>query len=224
MTDVLKELINKQDNFEIVRDQIAAILLTEIANQQALALAASEDPTLWDITVYTERSNAWERYLNENPNTVPIVNIWYDNSDFDQSGSNVSSRQKTVGVFNIDCYGYGVSKTDGATGHVAGDKEANLEVQRTLRLVRNILMASINTYLQLRGLVWQRWPQSVVAFQPEQNGNQVQQVSGARIAFQVTFNEFSPQTTGEPTEFAHIEVCRAEDGEIVLETDFDYTT
>lgn len=216
------ELIDKQDNFEVIRDQIAGILKTEIINQMALATAAAKDPDEWKLRIFTERSNPFEQFLNEQTDQSPIVNIWYENSNFEQSGSNISERQKTVAIYNIDCYGYGVSEDDGA-GHKPGDREAAFEVQKALRLIRNILMAAENTYLQLRGLVWQRWPQNITVFQPQLDGRQMQQIVGARLAFKVTFNEFSPQVQAETLEYVAIDVRRTEDGEIVLEADYDYT-
>ena len=116
-----------------------------------------------------------------------------------------------------------MSKNDGGTGHVPGDKEAAFEVQRALRLVRNILMAAEYTYLSLRGLVWQRWPQAVTVFQPQIDARQIQQIVGARLAFRVVFNEFSPQVEAETLELLSVDVIRAEDGEIYFEADYDYT-
>lgn len=216
-------LIDKQDNFEVVRDKIGAILVTEVISQMALAVDDGKDPDLWKLRIFLERSNPWEQFLNT-PVTdkSPIVNIWYDNSNFPENAGSTVDRQKTVGIFNIDCYGYGESKDDGASGHKPGDKEAALEVQRALRLVRNILMAGTYTYLDLRGLVWQRWIQSVTAFQPQQDGTNVQQVVGARIAFRVTFNEFSPQVPFVTLESVTLDVFRAENGELLVETDYEY--
>lgn len=216
-------LIDKFDNFEIVRDQIAGILKLEVISQMALAVLAAKDPDDWKLRIFTERSNPWEELLNA-PVTdkSPIVNIWYDNSSFDESASNIMERQMAEAVFNIDCYGYGVSADIPAGGHTLGDKEAALEVQRALRLVRNILMAAEYTYLGLRGLVWQRWPRAITVFQPQQDGQQVQQVVGARIAFRVRFNEFSPQVPEETLELVAVDVKRTEDGEIVLEAEYSY--
>ncbi len=221
---MIENLIDKQDSFEIIRDQIAAILTTEVASQMALATAAAKDPLDWKMRIFTERSNPWEQWLNEQTDKSPIVNVWYDNSNFDPSASNIVERQGTEAIFNIDCYGYGVSSDDGAEGHNPGDKEAALTVQRALRLVRNILMAAEYTYLGLRGTVWQRWPQSISVFQPPIDGRQTQQVVGARIAFRVKFNEFSPQFNLNMVELVSINVLRTEDGEIVAEADYDYTT
>lgn len=216
-------LIDKQDSFEIVRDQIAAILVTEVASQMQLATDGGKDPLDWKLRVFTERSNPWEQFLNEQADESPIVNIWYDNSSFVLGKSNIIERQAAIATYNIDCYGYGLSKDDGGSGHIPGDREAALEVQKSLRLIRNILMAAEYTYLGLQGLVWQRWPQGINVFQPELDGNQIQQIVGARIAFNVTFNEFSPQVQAQTLELISVDVIRKEDGEIVLEADYDYT-
>lgn len=221
---MIEELIDKQDNFEVVRDKIAAILVAETKSQQALAVQATKDPALWKLRVFTERTNPWEQFLNNPPVKSPIVNVWYDNSSFVEGSSNVSERQKAEAIFNIDCYGYAVSSNNDAGGHNPGDKGAALEVQRAVRLVRNILMAAEYAYLDLRGLVWQRWPQAINVFQPQQNDNAIQDVVAARIALRVGFNEFSPQVAPETLELLSVDVRRTEDGEIVLEADYDYTT
>jgi hypothetical protein len=221
---MIESLIDKQDNFEVIRDQIAAILVTEVASQKALATAGGKNPALWDFKVYTERSNPWESYLNDISEQTPIVNVWYDNSSFDPSASNVVERQATSAIFNIDCYGVANSSDNQAGGHNPGDQEAAFTVQRTIRLVRNILMAAEYTYLGLRGVVWQRWPQTVTMFQPQQDRGNVRPVIAARIGFKVKFNEFSPQISGNMLELVSAIVKRVEDGQIVIEADYDYTT
>lgn len=219
------ELIDKQDTFEIVRDEIVAILVTEIASQQALAITAGKpNPEEWKLRIFKERANPWEQFLNAPvADTSPLVNVWYDNSNFVEAKSNIIERQNAVATYNIDCYGYGVSKTDGGSGHIPGDRDAALAAQRALRLVRNILMAAEYTYLgTLRGIVWQRWVQAVTVFQPQQEAQNVQNIVGARIAFRVSFNEFSPQVVPEVLELLAATVKRAEDDEIVIEADYDY--
>lgn len=218
----ISTLIDKQDTFEIVREQIAAILVTEVASQMQLATNAGKDPEDWKLRVFSERSNPWEQYLNEQTDCSPLVNIWYDTSNFDKSKSNQFERQSSATVYNIDCYGLGMSKDDGGTGHTPGDEEAALEAQRAVKLVRNILMAAEYGYLGLRGLVAERWPQSVSVFQPQLDGRQAQQIVGARLAFRVLFNEFSPQVEGLSLELLSVDVIRTEDGQIVLEADYDY--
>lgn len=218
----ISTLINKQDSVEVVRDQIVAILVAEIASQQALATAASLDPLDWKVRVFAERATPWEVFPSKTSDKSPVVNVWLDSVTYDQSGSNIMERQKTQAVYNIDLYGYGSSEQAGA-GFSSGDKTAAFEAQRGLRLVRNILMASEYTYLGLRGLVGKRWPQSVNTFQPQTDGHNVHHVVGARLSFAVMFNEFSPQYVPEEFDFLSIEVSRKEDGEVVLTADYDYT-
>lgn len=212
-------LIDKQDNFEIIRDQIAGILALEVASQINLAESFNKDSSLWDLKIYTERTNPWEQWLNDGEsNNTPLVNVWFDSSTFDTSASNTVKDQKCEGIFNIDCYGYGKSQ-----GYESGDELASLEVQRAVRLVRNIIMSANYTYLDLRGTVWARFPQSITMFQPEKE-NHVQHIVAARISLRVTFSENSPQITGNPLETVSAKVKRAEDGEIVINADYNYTS
>lgn len=220
----IAELIDKRDNSEVVRDEIAAILVTELATQQALASGAGKDPTLWSARVFAERANPWAEFLEapEQADGVPLVNVSLDNVNYDASSSNAVERQKATAVYHLDCYGYGISEDDGGTGHIPGDARASLDAQRAVRLVRNILMAGTYTYLGLRGLVWRRWIQSVSMFQPALESRAVQQIVAARIALQVDFNEFSPQVIGEPMELLSATVFREGTGEVFLQATYEY--
>lgn len=219
---MIPTLIDKQDSFEIVRDEIAAILALETANQQALATAAGKDPELWKLRVYTERSNPWEAWLNSQADSSPIVNVWFDTASYNGAASDTLERQMAEATYNVDVYGLGISASNG-TGHVPGDQEAAEEAHRAARLVRNILMAAEYAYLGQRGLVGKRWPQSLTSFQPQMTDNAIQQVVAVRLAFVVQFNEFAPQVESQPLELLSVDVKRAEDGAIVAEADFDYT-
>jgi len=216
-------LIDKQDTFEIVRDQIAMILKTEVISQMALATTAMKDPEEWNLRIFSERSNPWEQLLNQQTVRTPIVNVWFDNSNFLKSKSNIGERQQAACVYNIDCLGFGVASDNPGGGHNPGDKEAAFELQRTLRLVRNILMAAEYTHLLLRGTVASRWPQSITAMQPPLSDNPIQQVAGGRIAFNVEFLEFSPQVASETLELLSLDIKRAETGELLAEADYDYS-
>lgn len=219
----ISTLIDKDDNFEIVRDEIAAILTTEVSSQMQLATDGGKNPDDWKLRIFSERSNPWEQFLNEQTDRSPLVNVWYDNSTFDPSASNIVERQKVDAIYNIDCYGYGKSADVQGGGHTPGDETAALEAQRALRLVRNILMAAEYTYLGLRGLVWRRWTRTTTVFQPEIDGRQIQQIVAARLSFGVMFSEFSPQFEAETLELLAVDVIRTEDDQIVIEADYDYT-
>lgn len=220
---VITELIDKEDNFEVVRDQIALILATETASQQALATAASKDPDLWKLRVFAERSNPWEQWLNNQSDKSPIVNVWYDSGNFLKGKGDVVRRQQHDATVNIDCYGVGIASDEPAGGHNSGDKQAALEAQRALRLVRNILMAGINTNLQLPGVVGLRWPQSINVFQPQIDNRPITHIVGARLALEVSFDEVSPQFEGVTLEFLSVDITRDEDDQVIAEADFDYT-
>lgn len=222
---VLQTLIDKVDNCELIRDQIASILALECANQKALALLAAppQDPALYDFRVYTERTDPWEVYLSdESDDFTPVVNVWYESTTFDGNASNISERQMGVGIFNIDCIGAAVA-LETVEGHTPADAASSLLAQRTARLVRNILMASINTYLQLQGLVWQRWPQSITILQPQMDARPTTRFTAARLVLRVKFNEFSPQYQPETLELLSSEITRSSDGRLLINADYDYT-
>lgn len=218
-------LIAGQDSFELLRDTIAAILVTETANQQTLATAAAEDPRLWAFRVFVERADPWSEFQEVSPgddqlDVEPIVNVAVDNLTYDPSASNVIERQKSTGIYHLECYGYGVAKDDGATGQTTGDYLAAISAQRLVRLVRNILMAGEYTYLGLQGTVWKRWIQNIQFLEPSFDTRAIQHVAAARIAFQVDFGEVSPQVSGEILEAIGVTVKRTEDAEIVLQADY----
>ena len=220
MPALINELIAGQTNRARVRDQIATILLVEFANQQVLATAASEDPRLWALRVYLERANPWEDFSDapDQLDASPIVNVAYDNANYDMAASNVVERRKATSVFNVDCYAYGVSAATEAGGHNPGDEQAALEAERASGLVEQILMGGAYTYLGFaRGanqVVWRRWVQSVTAFQPQIDSRPVPRVQAVRVALQVEFSEFSPQVQGQPMELVHVSVKRKETGQL----------
>lgn len=211
---MIQSLIDKQDNFEIVRDKIASILTLEVANQMALAGDAEKDPLDWKLRIFLERDNPFEQWLNSQDDPSPIVNVWFDNASFDPAASNVAERQASEGIFNIDCYGFGKSSNVSGGGHKPGDRESALAAHKALRLVRNILRASVYTYLDLQGTVGGHWPQSFTVFQPQIDGREVQNVTGARFALRARYNELSPQYEGQPLEYVAVDVYRDETGEV----------
>lgn len=196
------------DSVEIVRDQIAAILKVELANQATLT--GRPQPR-----VFVERASPWGVFAEGSRSEPPVVNVALESMSYDGQASNIVERQKCEATYFIDAYGYGVS-VEGDSGHSPGDQTAALEAQKALRLVRRILMAGPYTYLGLRGLVWRRWPQSVSMFQPQFDTRNTQHVVAGRLTLQVQFNELSPQTAGEPLETLTVEVTRSTTGEVLI--------
>ena len=220
-------LIDKLDTVEQVRDQIACILAIESANQVALATTASKPtPNEWALQVYMERSNPFEKWLNtptDDEKLIPIVNVYFDTETFDPASSTKRERQKADATFNIDVYGYGEAEDDGNSGFTAGDENAARASQRGVRLCRNILMSPIYRYLKMQGTVWGRWTRSITQFQPELDGQAIQNIIGTRIAFAVEYNELSPEVIPETLELLSAQVKRADDGKLLIETDYNYT-
>lgn len=215
----ISKLIDKQDMVEHVRDQIAAILAIEIAAQMTLATAAGKDAAQWDVQIFSERSNPYEKFLAIDPTDVsPVANVYWDSTNFDRAASTSVSRQKSDTIYHIDCFGYGRS-SEATTGHTLGDREAAVEVQRAVRLVRNILMASQYTYLDMRGVIWRRWVQGVTMFRPEAAAS-TQKIAGARLTLQVEFNEFAPHVEPETLETLAVDVYRQLDGRVLVEADY----
>jgi len=233
----LTSLIDKVDGFEIVRDQIAAILAVESAQQQAFAKQADKDPKEWELRVFIERTNAWHFFGDgdttaddeegsENrprPETTPIVNVWWDGSSFDPARGDVVESQIAAGTFNVDVYGYGRSRRTDA-GHDSADELAAREVQRAVRLVRNILMAGTYAWLGLVGFVGRRWVTSLKTFQPQSENRQVDNIMAVRLELAVDFPESSPQVEGQELELISLECFRKETGQLLLRTDFPIPT
>lgn len=218
---MLTELIDKQDVFEIIRDKIALILKNESVNQFNLAAEAGKNTDDWELNVYTERTSPWEGFSETCASKTPIVNVWFDNATFSDRASNTVESQKAQGTFNIDCIGYGVSSgIDG--GHESADEAAAKEAARAIRLVRNIIMSGENTYLQLRGIVAGRWPQSINAFRLQSDNGSIQKCMGMRLALTVSYLEFSPQYQPQSLEHLSVDVRRKSDGAVIAEADYQY--
>jgi hypothetical protein len=208
MPALIEHLLATPDNVELVRDQIAAILTLELAKQGELGL----DP---EPRVFKERSNPWGQLLEEPVDETPIVNVCFDAESFDGAASNITERQKSEATYHIDAYAFGTSSHDDA-GHAPGDELAALACQKTLRLVRQILMSSHYTYLGLRGVVWKRWTQAINMFRPPIDDKSAQNIVAGRLSLVVHFNEYGPQYVGEPLETLSVEINRRETGQLYV--------
>ena len=214
-------LIDKQDTSEIVRDQIAAILASESENQRALAETAGEDPAQWTFRTFIERSNPWADFLDATEPQPPVINVTLETANYDLGTSTIVGRfTGTSALFNIDCYGHGMSSDNLDDGHTVGDLMGSLEAQRAARFVRNIFASAQYTYLGMRKTVHRRWVESMTILQPSAEGRELQQVVAARLALRVEFNEFAPQHVGETLELISATIKRKRTGEIYFVGDY----
>jgi hypothetical protein len=76
--------------------------------------------------------------------------------------------------------------------------------------------------LGLRGVVARRMVDAITIFQPQASADNVAQVVGARVSLRVDFLEFAPQYVGEPLEVLFAKVHRAEDGQIIINAEYNY--
>ena len=223
MTALITTLIDKVDNVEIVRDQIAAILVLELENQQALAEAAGRDSREWAVKVFTERGNPWSDYLvpeKDQLDVTPIANVYFERATVQKKKSNVVERQWHEGRFHIDGYGCGLT-AETQEGHAPGDQVAKAEAHRAMKLCRNILMSSQYVYLGLQGLGDGRFPSDSAALEPSQDNRSVQQIAAMKMTLEVGFNEFAPQYTPETLEEIGITILRKDhSGQVYLAADY----
>ncbi len=221
MTEVIP-LISGVDGFEYVRNQIAVIIAGEQALQQALATAGGQDPTLWKLRTYIERSNPWEMFRDGASDASPVVNVWYDSSTTELGSSNLATRQQMTSVINVDCIGYATAEASGS-GHTAGDEAAAKVAQRGARLVRGILMHGKYRYLGSPSIIARRHLQNRSMFQPtDDTGRPVQRVVGVRLAFAVDHLETVSVTEYDSIEGIDIEMRHDPDGMVIAEMKIDF--
>lgn len=229
MVDLIQSLVNKQDSFEIVRDQIAAILAAETQSQQALAIAAGEDPVNWAFDVFVERDFPIEKWLNADPEltmeTTPNVTVAIERSQRNDGRSSVPGGKQVYEVtYLIDVLARGVNQVDDVGGtQIPADTDAHKKCQAAVRLVRNFLSATINRRLQLNTVVW-GYPSftdfeygrpPILEHQPSPS------IWNGRCRFTVPMLELSPEFEGEVLDLIRIDV--SENGQVILSTEIDTT-
>jgi hypothetical protein len=216
-------LLDKKDNFEIIRDEIAAILYLEMINQQALAAIAGQDPNLYLFDVYIERSSPWELIESIDGEVIsqtPLINVSFDNMALDPSRGDNIEMFVYNGVFNIDCL---AAKTNEiVSGQIKkGDELASKDVQRIFRLARNILAASVYHNLNLTSIIHGMTLSNIQMYQPNINNRPAQHVIGARLTANISFNEHTYQYEYETLETIFGNVIRASDNKVYFSASFD---
>jgi len=221
-------LIDKQDNFEKIRDEIAAILAFETVNQQTLAAGAGKDPKLWAFDVYRERTRVWEGLSELDEPVDPVVNVWFDSaSPVANQSYNSLLHTFDPGIFNIDVFATAINEKNVGTGYVTADQKAVLDAQRIIRLIRNILFSvppdvtepGMNyEELNLPGVVAYRRIQSETIFQPDYN-KQAVVVGAARIVMAVKYIETGLEGPDQDFELLQSGATTTDGGQIFFEFD-----
>ncbi len=226
MAAKITTLIDKQDTYEIIRDQVGKILKLEIENQKVLATAAEKNPDLWDMNIYIERERPYFAKTDGNGEESGalkkgIVNLFFDNDSLKNSGSDSFSTFLAKGKIMIDCYGMKSSvKEDDELKH--GDELSAYEAERVCKLVRNILMSGQYNLLGFdgvkangRSVVQKSYIASRQKYTPEPKNSAYQALTGMRLILEVEYFEYSPQVILENME-SLITECYNSEGEILF--------
>lgn len=205
------ELQSEPDNIEVIRDQIAALLVLDLQNQYALALEA-DDPNAedYDIDVYVENDDPLQ-YVDdetEDANPFPCVNVSLDSTD-ESKGTAGLNKQDMAAQIYIDCYATGNTSSTADFG-----TKASLKVWKVARLVRRILRAEANAYLRLRGVVGEiGW--KFQGGDPNQSQSAIR-VRMVRITLTVNYVEDVDITDGE-IDWQAVGLIKNENGQVIVE-------
>lgn len=118
-------------NYEIVRDQIGAIIKDEIANQEILQ---PSEEALKSVRVFVDR------LVIPNKSELPLINVFLDTGSFNNQDVEA---QDGVYIFNIDFY----VKSKSSSNDSRGDTKSLRNLQRLIGVVRSIIQSA--KYLRL---------------------------------------------------------------------------
>lgn len=186
---MINVLIDKKDNFELIKYKIASIIKSELENQKKLAREISEDKAKnYDIKVFIDKVNPLSIYSESQTQNekgqLPIVNITFDGDDLTLEGSSNIGEQKVRGTYYIDCYAFKNKKAG-----KEGDEEVSREADRIGTIIRNILMFDNYIVLDMQGIVVRRY---VTKREKMINQNSsAENVSAMRLIFEVEYLEES---------------------------------
>jgi hypothetical protein len=209
---MIEKLLTDKDNAEKIRDTIAVILAAELKNQSELAqkeqIADKED---FNIKTYIEHGRPWFLYFNGNY-SFPIVNVCLQETAPDTAPGSTANNVKYIGQYFIDCYGCGNSRNENED--IPDDYLSAMRAWKTARIVRNILMSGFYTYLGMRDIVRKREVKKMTTIIPKNLADSAISITAARIVFEVSFFEKSPQA--QAAELEDISFVSQNDGEVTL--------
>jgi hypothetical protein len=218
---LIDTLIDKQDMYEVIRDKVALILANETISQQALAVSAGKDSTLWEYKVYTEKNDPFELVLDADSkiNDGSIINVWLDSASYPE-GSIGAKRQTGTAIINIDCVS-GKTAIEEAGITTTADERASLDSERIARLARNIMLSADYTYLELRGTVLKVWVSRITKLQPDRDDRPSQNVMATRVSLEVKFNDYGPEITPTDLEDIYIDIEKDDTGQVLASIQID---
>jgi hypothetical protein len=194
---------------ELVRDQIALIVKTEISNLKTVAedLALNQPATLegqqaqadLDNGVYDIIGNIFiEKGTHFQSAQIPGLNIYYGRSDFSATGGDAVSRQQATSSYIIEVHAHERhEQKDGIIFH--GDEKAARKTGRILGILRGIIMSGQYVTLgdEFEALIWRRRVTSLDVFQPDFQESDGKQGIVGILNINVEFEELGPEISGE---------------------------
>ena len=217
---MINVLIDKKDNFELIKYKIASILKSELENQKNLAKAISEDKAKdYDMKIFIDKVNPLSIYsearTQNEKGQLPIVNITFDGDDLTLEGSGNIGQQKVRGTYYIDCYAFKNKKT----GEEA-DEEVSREADRIGTIIRNILMFDGYITLDMQRVVVRRY---VTKREKMINQNSsAENVSAMRLIFEVEYLEESVRNQTYTLEEVFGQCILAQTSEVLFEYNKKY--
>lgn len=200
-------LQSEPDNIEVIREQIAALLVLDLEEQYRLAEEA-EDPNKkdYDVSVFVEKDNPIQ-FVEKAENPFPLVNVSLESTEQASSTATVNKQSMTA-TFYVDVYATG--NTDSLE-----DKgmKASMKAWKTARLVRRVLRAETNTYLRLRGIVG-GISLSFQSGEPADVQSAIR-VKMVRITMKVDYTENVEMTSGPGIEVISMTV-KDDTGEVII--------
>lgn len=169
MASVINYIIPTQ-KFETIRDAIGVILATELAKQKTLTTNI-----LFDAPVYVER------FVPFDNTEIPAVNVVYNDTKFTNQDHLSQTGEST---YYIDV----VTSANDSTS-IRGDKQASINCQKLLGVIRAILSAGEYRFLGLaQGIVQNKTISDITISQPSFNGDSLHTISG-RLTIRIKANE-----------------------------------
>lgn len=214
-------LISSPDIAEILELRFFEMLTAEITNQKALAVDAGKDPLLWDIDIFLERGYSFD--IQEYRQPICVLTRIHSN---EITGSSMARGiKKYLTAFSFVITAFGQSSSDGV-GQLVGDKQAALNCQRSVRIIRNIIEAPSNSlggYIddEKKLCVENQTLRTINFGQLNSNENSTVPSWGAEILVEIMHHETVPQYNYTILNEIDLKIFNKEDS--VLLTELTYT-
>jgi hypothetical protein len=171
-----------QSNFELIRDQIGAVLALEIANQKVLSPALIAPDKIWI-----------ERFVPFDASEYPAIKILYQHGSIDEGSREILQAHYTHTYF-ID-----VMFSAKSTADAQGDQLSSVQMQKMLGIIRAILSSpAYSTIGFSRPFNKRAWVNSIEVFEPMEMQDETNQING-RVEYCIEVPEYGVVTdTGVP--------------------------